>query len=394
MGVKIKERPERSGIWWLFIDHKGKRKAKKIGKDKRLAQEAAKKIEAKLTLGDFGIEKEKKQIAVFSNYAKRWIDVTIPATCKESSLKDYQGLLNNHILPIFGNLKINEINRLMVKDFLMKKSNAGFASSTVTHMKNTISGVLNMAVDDEIIAVNPAHRLGKVIRAKSMRLEIDPLNKEEISILLNSFKEHYPQHYPMALTLARTGMRLGEVIGLQWGDIDFNGRFINVQRALSRSKIETPKNGKTRRVDMSKQLAETLIELRQQRRIVAVKKGWGEIPEWVFISADKTHLDGSSWRRRIFNKALEKSGLRQVNVHSLRHGYASLLIQAGESLAYIRDQLGHHSIKVTVDIYGHLAPEGNKAAVDRLDDNATTRNPGATKNDVIGQIKRGAAVNS
>ena len=73
--------------------------------------------------------------------------------------------------------------------------------------------------------------------------------------------------------------------------------------------------------------------------------------------------------------------MRRVNVHSLRHAYASLLIQAGESLAYIRDQLGHHSIKVTVDIYGHLAPEGNKAAVDRLDDDATTRNPGATKNE-------------
>jgi integrase len=378
MGVKVKERPEGSGIWWLFIDHKGKRKAKKIGKDKRLALEAAKKIEAKLTLGDMGIGQDETKVMTFSDYAKKWITVTIPATCKESSFRDYQGLLKNHILPAFGNVPINEINRLMVKDFLMKKSNAGFAGSTVTHMKNTISGVLNMAVDDEIIVINPAHRLGKVIRAKSMRLEIDPLNKEEITILLNSFKEHYPQHYPMALTLARTGMRLGEVIGLQWGDIDFNGRFINLQRAVSRSKIETPKNGKQRRIDMSQQLTETLIELRNQRRITTVKKGWGQVPEWVFISEDGTHLDGSSWRRRIFNKALEKSGLRQVNVHSLRHGYASLLIQAGESLAYIRDQLGHHSIKVTVDIYGHLAPEGNKAAVDRLDDDATGRNQYAT----------------
>jgi len=63
----------------------------------------------------------------------------------------------------------------------------------------------------------------------------------------------------------------------------------------------------------------------------------------------------------------------------LRHTYASLLIQAGESLAYVRDQLGHHSIQVTVDIYGHLAPEGNKEAVDRLDDaDATIRNLSAT----------------
>jgi len=80
------------------------------------------------------------------------------------------------------------------------------------------------------------------------------------------------------------------------------------------------------------------------------------MPEWVFITEKGTHLDASHWRNRTFNKALEKAGLRRVNVHSLRHAYASLLIQAGESLAYVRDQLGHHSIKVTVDIYDHLVP--------------------------------------
>ena len=196
------------------------------------------------------------------------------------------------------------------------------------------------------------------------------MNRDELAVLLGAFREHFPAHYPMALTLARTGMRLGEAIGLQWGDINFHGRFINIQRALSRSEIGTPKNGKPRRVDMPLQLTETLKELRQQRRIETLKKGWKGVPEWVFITTDGTHLDGSHWRSRVFNKALEKAGLRRVNVHSLRHAYASLLIQAGESLAYIRDQLGHHSIKVTVDIYGHLAPEGNKAAVDRLDDAA------------------------
>jgi len=100
---------------------------------------------------------------------------------------------------------------------------------------------------------------------------------------------------------------------------------------------------------------------------------------WVFISETGTPLIEGHWRARVFGKALEKAGLRRIRIHDLRHGYASMLIQAGESLAYIRDQLGHHSIKVTVDIYGHLAPEGNKAAVDRLDDDAIIRNPAATK---------------
>jgi integrase len=187
-------------------------------------------------------------------------------------------------------------------------------------------------------------------------------------------------------------MRLGEALSLQWGDIDFNERFISIRRSLSRGEIGTPKSGKSRGVDMSIQLTETLQELKHMRKVEALRKGWGEMPEWIFITDDGTPLDLNNWRNRIFNKALDKAELRRIRIYDLRHSYASLMIQAGESLAYVRDQLGHHSIQITVDIYGHLVPGGNKAAADRLDDsatqaqprlkrkkNATIRNPGATK---------------
>jgi integrase len=77
---------------------------------------------------------------------------------------------------------------------------------------------------------------------------------------------------------------------------------------------------------------------------------------------------------------LKKAGLPRIRIHDLRHTLASLLIQQGESLAYIKEQMGHHSIKMTVDTYGHLVPGGNKAAVDRLDalENTTKHNPDAT----------------
>jgi integrase len=133
---------------------------------------------------------------------------------------------------------------------------------------------------------------------------------------------------------------------------------------------------------MSNQLTSVLKDWEHQKKIEALKDGSGKISEWVFPNKKGNPLDMNSWRKRVFHNALEKAGLRQIWVHDLRHTYASLLIQAGESLAYIRDQLGHHSIQVTVDIYGHLTPGGNRAAVDRLDDeneDATIRNLSATK---------------
>lgn len=380
MGVSVREKVAGSGEWWVFIKHKGKRKSKKIGHDKRVAQDIAKQIEARLTLGDLNLDKKERPIPTFGEYAKTWIEVTVPATCKHISVSDYKGLLDNHILEVFSKIPVTEITRMTVKGFLMKKTNDGFSASTVVHIKNAISGVLNLAVDDQAITTNPAHKLGKIVREKGLKLQFDPFSKEETMLFLKIFKEHFPRHYPMALTLCRTGIRLGEAIGLQWGDIDFNSRFITIQRGRSKSRTETPKNGKSRRIDMSRQLTETLFELKHQRLEDKLKNGWKDMPEWVFVSEKGNPLIEGHWRQRVFYKVLDKAKLRKIRIHDLRHGYASQLIHAGESLAYIRDQLGHHSIKVTVDIYGHLAPDGNKAAVDRLDDDTPIGTLWAPKN--------------
>jgi len=361
MGVIVREKIKGSGEWWVFLTRNGVRKSKLVG-DEETAQKVAKELRKKIAKGDFGILKKKADS--FGAYAKRWRESVLPATCKPATVADYESILDNHVLPVFKSQPIDKINRLSVKVFLLQKINQGLAVSTVTHIKNAISGVFNLAVDDEVISVNPAQKLGKIMKAQERRLKGDPLNREELAVLLEAFQQHYPKHYPMALTLARTGMRLGEALALQWGDIDLKGRFIYVQRGFSRGKIQTPKSGKPRPVDMSRQLADVLSELKEDRKVIAFE---GNGQEWVFADENGAPFYSMSFQR-IFKRALQKAGLRHVRVHDLRHTFASLLIQAGESLAYVKDQLGHHSIKVTVDIYGHLCPEGNKAAVDRLDD--------------------------
>ena len=367
--MNLTVKPARKSV---FISHNGKRSSRRVG-DKAAAESVASKIRAKLQLGEFDFE-EKKGVPLFKEYAQSWIDTTAPATCKASTVSDYDRLLESHVLPIFGDRAVDNITKGAIKDFLLGKVNGGFAGSTVTHMKNVISGVLNKAADDETIQTNPAHKLGKIFKTQDKRKDVDFLTKEELKNLLDTVQRHFPRHYPLFLLLARTGLRIGEALALQWGDIDFHGRFITIQRGISRGRIETPKNGKSRRVDMSLQLTQVLKALKDQGvaqvvvLIIRTEETSKEQSEWIFTNGVGGFIDVNNWRRRVFNKALKKAGLRRIRIHDLRHTYASLLIQAGESLAYVRDQLGHHSIKVTVDIYGHLAPEGNKQAVDKLDD--------------------------
>jgi integrase len=127
-------------------------------------------------------------------------------------------------------------------------------------------------------------------------------------MLLEAARQHTPREYPLLLCALRTGMRLGELLGLQWGDIDFNGRFIEVRRNRVAGRTTTPKNGKRRRVDMSAQLTDTLKALRTARREETLRKGWGSVPEWVFCNEDGGPLDGDNLGHRVFYRVLEKVG--------------------------------------------------------------------------------------
>ena len=146
-------------------------------------------------------------------------------------------------------------------------------------------------------------------------------------------------------------MRLGELLALEWGDIDFRGGFIEVCRAYVKGQITTPKSGKSRRVDLSCQLAERFKTLLVERKKEVLAKGWRELPERVFLNEAGGVIDEGNLRGRVFYKALARAGLRRIRIHDLRHTFASLLIQNGESLAYVKEQMGNSSIQITVELW-------------------------------------------
>ena len=126
------------------------------------------------------------------------------------------------------------------------------------------------------------------------------------------------------------------------------------------------------RTEQPRQLRRALLGLRDQHLLGAYLSGHESIVEdLVFPSESGTLLDGSNLYTRYFLPAIERTGLRHFRIHDLRHTFATQLIQDGASLPYVRDQLGHSSIAVTVDLYGHLVPSANIAWVDRLDAKTT-----------------------
>lgn len=367
MGVKIRQK---DGKWYVFINHKGKRKAKCVGDSKRAAEEVKRKLEAQLTLGDFGVLKKAPQSIAFAQYAHQWLERYVTVECKLSSQRVLQALVVNHLLPAFGNNALQDITRTQVKAFVFTKKQR-YSASYVGDMMSVLHAIFEHAVEDELLPQNPAARLGRYLQDKRHEPgeEIQPFTSAELARYLVVMRERYPQYYCYFLCLARTGMREGEALGLHWEDIQDTPRGIVVRRTYDahHKVFSTPKNGKSRRVDMSQELQAAFRELRNQRFDAAVLQGKTTLPALIFLGRD-VHPMAPSMLLRIHKQVCALAGLRANRIHDLRHSYATIqLYEHHAPIQYVSEQLGHASIKMTVDVYGHPQHGTTAAFADRLD---------------------------
>ncbi len=322
-----------------------------------------------------------------AEYAERWLPL-IKASVKRSTAESYEQTLKLHILPALGNVKVRQLPRGRIKTLLAEKLREGkvkrkvergvtkeirspLARDSVRIIHATLRAMLNAAVDDGVLLANPAEKLGRQLRLvtppAARQEEIKAMTREQVEAFLGATAREAPRHEPLLLLLARTGLRIGEAIALQWIDLNLPEREIRVERAFSHGRIETPKAGHGRTVDMSQQLSRALKRLQIERATEKLRRGWPEMPAWVFCNSAGKPLDAARVRK-VFRRILKAAKLpSHFRPHGLRHTFASLLLQQGESPAYVQRQLGHASIKLTVDTYGKWLPMGNKAAVDKLD---------------------------
>ncbi len=327
-----------------------------------------------------------------SQYSERWLTLldagVAGGTLKVRTRRSYKQNLDLHILPSLGKLKVRQLQRGRIKTLLAEKLTGGLSRSSVRIIHATLRGMLNAAVDDGVILANPADRLGRQLRlvksVKTTSEEIKALDREQLAVFLKAAPVEASRYYPLFLLLARTGMRIGEALALQWENVDFANRKIRVARAFSAGKLETPKSGHGRDVDMSQQLTRALLELQGSRREEQLRCKWPELPPWVFVTDAGTPMDESRVRK-IFRSILIAAKLPvHHSPHDLRHTYASLLLQQGESPVYVQRQLGHASIQLTCDLYGRWLPvKSQHGGPDRLDDavGRVDRGLGATRAD-------------
>src|SRR5262249_28585936 len=172
---------------------------------------------------------------------------------------------------------------------------------------------LSAAVEDGLLPANPATRIGRAIKTAGSEEGglSHALTSEELDLVLRRAEAEIPEAYPLLLTLARTGMRQGEALGLRVGDVDLSRHAIWVRRTRYRGLLNTPKSGKSRRVDMSQQLEHALrgwLELRGAEAAVAGRALGAE--DWVFPAAGREVPADRHWLESLWHSLLRRCGLR------------------------------------------------------------------------------------
>lgn len=316
--------------------------------------------------------KQQAQAVTVRQYAEHWLRVHVAQECRERTARGYRAIFEQHIFPPLGDVPLGALTRPQIKAFLASKAEAGLTRSTLKNIVVPLRAMLNAAVDEGRISGTPAAKLFKRTRGRTEAeaKKATALSAPELARVLEAGDQYFPDHADFIYLLAWTGLRLSEACGLQWGDVDLTGGFLERRTASYRAHrifMGAPKSGKARRVDLPAALVERLRARQSFREAEAALQG-RDLSLWVFPAPtdESKPVNGAFIRFKVWYKLLLRAGFRAIRLHDLRHTYASLLLQDGAPMIYVKEQLGHSSINVTVDLYGHVRPGANREVVNRL----------------------------
>ena len=304
-------------------------------------------------------------------FLMRWLTVNLPGTVSESTEDDYNDTVRLHLIPALGQKRLSKLTVVDLDKLWRAKRGAGYSTNSVRIMRTVLRRALGQAEREGIIARNVAAlSVPPRIRAKEGRT----LTVEQARRLLDAAVGH---RFELVIILALAyGMRRGEVLGVRWSALDWDAGTLQVTHGVQRIKSRERQPGhrtqlivgelKTPRSRRLLALTpEILARLRQHHTWQAERK-MAAGPVWrdhglIFASETGAPLDPENFSRT-FAKLCNWAGLGHWHPHELRHSGASLMLAQGTPLHVVSEILGHASITITKDVYGHLV-EGDRRAV-------------------------------
>jgi integrase len=332
------------------------------------AQRFARAVETDLLRGDW-IDPRRGHER-FEVWAAKWLDTL--GSRKPKTRESYESIVRRHLLPRFGMVPIAAIDYPVVLSFVAELQRVGLGAGTIRNVRDVLRLVLGLAVRSGALKANPVI---DVPVARTARAEMFFLEPEQVMALAAEVtmpparyrheerkRDGYPEYGLLVRFASFTGLRAGELVALRAADLDLMRRRVDVKASASEAhgelQLVATKTYERRTVPIPKSLIDELA-----RQISG-----SEPSAFVWQSPEGAPLRYSNWFKRHFKPAVVRAGLPSgTRFHDLRHSYAAMLIAQGAHPRAIMERMGHSTITVTLDTYGHLLPKLDAALDDAID---------------------------
>jgi integrase len=389
--ASIQKRGERSFLLVVETGYgaKGKRKKRtktiRIDDDKLLKTTKKLRDFLELELAKFQMEVESgeyiaPQKTLFKDFVIYWEEKYGVKELGGQTFHAYKTIIKNHILPYFENMRLEEVKPVHVLNFMdqLKRHDGGkeqLSIGTIQYIYRVLRNVFQRAVDWKIIKNNPVADVKKPKSKNNHNDEINVYSENEVEALFKE-AENEPFHWRVFIALAlATGLRRGELLGLEWSHVNLDDGAITIKQTIGIGQDGKPaiKGTKSKNSKRVVSLPSSIIdELKlykdhwEQEKKHAGEKWVEQEHEWLFCNVDGKHFYPTSpttW----WNRFIERTEIRHIRLHDLRHTSATLLINQGVHAKIISERLGHSNIRITMDTYGHALQTADKEAAEKLD---------------------------
>ncbi len=361
-------RPERRGKQWIaqIVLENGKTKQRYFNTEKE-ADEALNDMLYEQRRGTLITEKD-QTVKQFMEY---WLEQVHRPTIRTSSYVEYRRILNNHILPALGHIRLQKLTVQQVESFYAQKVKENLSAKRIMGIHGVLRRGLAHAVYLNLISRNVCDIVKKSL-PRPERHEAQTLTEEQAQKLLEQVRGQYPWEALFTMAII-TGMRRGELVALRWADIHFSERYLQVRRSARQAglgyglQVGEPKTASSRRkIVLSPFLVEVLQQHRAGQKEIRQAAGdtWEE-NDLVFCNKRGGYINLESMRTS-FKRVLEDMGLPTMRFHDLRHSAATLLLVMGVHVKVVQELLGHSNILITLNTYSHVLPSIHEKAMDAL----------------------------